>query len=192
MDDFRRADEMKYRLMPYVYAQSKDSSERGLPMVRALFIEYPADPGSWQVDDEYLFGSDILVAPLFEAGTTARDVYLPPGQWIDYQTGKVFAGGWHNMQAGQIPVVMLVREGAVIPHMKLAQSTAQMDWTNLEMVVYAATAQNARGLVCLPADNVLGRVEAARRNGVFALAADPLSGKAKSTVRLYSVTEPRP
>jgi alpha-D-xyloside xylohydrolase len=76
--------------------------------------------------------------------------------------------------------------------MKLAQSTAQMDWTNLEMVVYAATAQNARGLVCLPADNVLGRVEAARRNGVFALAADPLSGKAKSIVRLYSVTEPRP
>jgi alpha-D-xyloside xylohydrolase len=186
MEDFRRADEMKYRLMPYVYAQSKDSSERGLPMVRALFIEYPADPGSWQVEDEYLFGSDILVAPLFEAGATGRDVYLPPGQWIDYQTGKVFPGGWHNMQAGEIPVVMLVREGAVIPHMKLAQSTAQMDWANLEMVVYAATVQNARGLVCLPADNVLGRVEAARRNGAFSLTGDPLAGKAKSTVRLYS------
>jgi alpha-D-xyloside xylohydrolase len=186
MEDFRRADEMKYRLMPYVYAQSKDSSERGLPMVRALFIEYPADPGSWQVEDEYLFGSDILVAPLFEAGATGRDVYLPPGQWIDYQTGKVFPGGWHNMQAGEIPVVMLVREGAVIPHMKLAQSTAQMDWANLEMVVYAATVQNARGLVCLPADNVLRRVEAAGRNGAFSLTGDPLAGKAKSTVRLYS------
>ena len=186
MDDFRRADEMKYRLMPYVYAQSKDASERGLPMVRALFIEYPADPGSWQVEDEYLFGSDILVAPLMETATTGRDVYLPPGQWIDYQTGKAYAGGWHNVQAGEIPVVMLVREGAVIAHMKLAQSTAQMDWSNLEMVVYAAAAQNAQGLVCLPADNVLHRVEAARRNGAFALAADPLAGKAKSTVRLYS------
>ena len=186
MDDFRRADEMKYRLMPYVYAQAKDASERGLPMVRALFIEYPGDPGSWQVEDEYLFGSDILVAPLMETDASARDVYLPPGQWIDYQTGKVYAGGWHNIPAGQIPVVMLVREGAVIPQIKLAQSTAQMDWSNIEMVVFAANAPNAQGLVCLPADGALRRVEAARRNDVFVLAADPLAGKAVSTVRMYS------
>jgi alpha-D-xyloside xylohydrolase len=185
MDDFRRADEMKYRLMPYIYAQSKDSSERGLPMVRTLFIEYPGDPGSWLVDDEYLFGSDILVAPLMEAGTAGRDVYLPPGQWIDYQTGKTYAGGWHNIQAGQIPVVMLVRDGAVIPHMKAAQSTAQLDWGKIEMVVYASGAQG-RGLVCLPGDNVLRPLEAARRNGAFALVGDPLAGKASTTVRLYS------
>jgi alpha-D-xyloside xylohydrolase len=188
MDDFRRADEMKYRLMPYVYAQAKDASERGLPMVRALFIEYPGDPGSWQVEDEYLFGSDILVAPLMETGASERDVYLPPGQWIDYQTGTVYAGGWHNIAAGQIPVVMLVREGAVIPQIKLAQSTAQLDWSNIEMVVFAANAQNAQGVVCLPADGVLRRVEAARRDGVFALTADPLAGKAVSTVRMYSGT----
>jgi alpha-glucosidase (family GH31 glycosyl hydrolase) len=50
-------DELKYKLMPYIYAQAKDSSERGLPMVRALFIEHPNDPGSWTVEDEYLFGS---------------------------------------------------------------------------------------------------------------------------------------
>ncbi|MDR3704065.1 MAG: glycoside hydrolase family 31 protein [Candidatus Sulfopaludibacter sp.] len=167
MDDFRRADEMKYRLMPYVYAQAKDSSERGLPMVRALFIEYPGDPGSWQVEDEYLFGADILVAPLMEAGTSARDVYLPPGQWIDYQNRKVYSGGWHNIQAGRIPVVMLVRDGAVIPHIKLAQSTAQMDWSNIEMVVFADKAQTAQGLVCKPADNVLHRVDAVLRNGAF-------------------------
>ena len=186
MDDFRRADELKYRLMPYVYAQAKDSSERGLPMVRALFIEYPGDPGSWQVDDEYLFGADILVAPLMETGASERNVYLPPGQWIDYQTAQVFAGGWHNIQAGQIPVVMLVHDGAVIPHMKPAQSTSLLDWSKIEMVVYAAGAQSARGMVCLPADNVLRPVEAARRNGAFALSGDPLAGKAASTVRLYS------
>jgi alpha-D-xyloside xylohydrolase len=105
-------------------------------MVRALFIEYPNDPGSWQVEDEYLFGADILVAPLMEAGLAARDVYLPPGQWVDYQSRKVYAGGWHNVVAGQIPIVMLVRGGAVIPHIKLAQSTAQMDWSSVEKVVF--------------------------------------------------------
>jgi alpha-D-xyloside xylohydrolase len=190
LDDFRRADEMKYRLMPYIYAQAKDSTERGLPMVRALFIEYPGDAGAWQVDDEYLFGADILVAPLFETETTGRDVYLPQGQWIDYQTGKLYPAGWHRIEAGLIPIVMLVREGAVIPQMEAALSTSQLDWSKLEMVVYAASSQTAQGLVCLPSDNVLHKVNAARRGGAFALAADPLPGKASSSVRVYS--EPRP
>jgi alpha-D-xyloside xylohydrolase len=186
LDDFRRADEMKYRLMPYIYAQAKDSSERGLPMLRALFIEYPGDPGAWQVEDEYLFGADILVAPLLEAQTTERDVYLPQGEWIDYQNSKLYAGGWHHIEAGQIPIVMLVREGAVIPHMQPAQSTAQLDWSKLEMVVFSSGAQSAQGLVCLPSDNVLRKVDATRRGSGFALTGDPLGGKAALTVRLYS------
>jgi alpha-D-xyloside xylohydrolase len=186
LEEFRRADELKYRLMPYIYAQAKDSSERGLPMVRALFVEYPDDPGAWLVDDEYLFGADLLVAPLMESGSTGRQVYLPMGQWIDFQTGKLYAGGWQKIEAGQIPVVLLVREGAIVPQMKPAQSTSQLDWKNLEMVVYAAGAQAAQGLVCLPSDNVLRRVDAARRGAAFALAADPLAGKAAVTVRLYS------
>ena len=103
MDDFRRIVEMRYRLMPYIYAQTKDSSERGLPMVRALFVEYPNDPGSWRVDDEYLFGSDLLVAPLMHEGVNSRQVYLPPGNWIDYQSGQSYAGGWHKIEAGKIP-----------------------------------------------------------------------------------------
>lgn len=186
MDDFRRADELKYRLMPYVYAQAKDASQRGLPMVRALFVEYPDDPGAWQVEDEYLFGTDILVAPLMESGMTGRDVYLPPGQWIDYQTGKSYAGGWHKVEAGQIPVVMLVRDGAVIPRIPVAQSTAQMDWSTIELVVFTASAQRAQGFVCLPSDNVLRKVEVAGRNGRFSLVGDPLGGKAATSVHLHS------
>jgi alpha-D-xyloside xylohydrolase len=172
--------------MPYVYAQAKDSSERGLPMVRALFVEYPDDPGAWQVEDEYLFGADILVAPLLEAGAASRNVYLPQGQWIDYQTNQIYFGGWHNITAGQIPVVMLVRDGAVIPHMKVAQSTMQMDWSNLDMVVFAASSSKAKGLVCLPSENILRRIEATRRKGFFVLSGDPLAGKATATVRIYT------
>ena len=180
--DYRRAAEMKYRLMPYVYAQARDASERGLPMVRALFVEYPDDPGSWLVEDEYLFGSDVLVAPLFETGMTGRAVYLPPGQWIDYQTAKAYPGGWHQIAAGALPVVVLVRDGAVIPHVKLAQSTARMDWSALELVVFADAATTARGLVSLPSDNVLRPVTLARKGASFALASDPLPGKVAWTV----------
>lgn len=152
-DVFRKSAEMKYRLMPYVYAQAKECTEKGLPMLRALFVEFPDDPGAWKVDDEYLFGSQILVAPLLESGMTDRTVYLPEGKWIDYQTEKVYEGGWHRIEAGSLPIIMLVRDGSVLPHLKLAQSTAEMDWSKMSLKVYSADKKQAEGLVCLPADN---------------------------------------
>ena len=152
-DVFRKSAEMKYRLMPYVYAQAKECTEKGLPMLRALFVEFPDDPGAWKVDDEYLFGSQILVAPLLESGMTGRTVYLPEGKWIDYQTEKVYEGGWHRIEAGSLPIIMLVRDGSVLPHLKLAQSTVEMDWSKMNLKVYSADKKQAEGLVCLPADN---------------------------------------
>lgn len=152
-DVFRKSAEMKYRPMPYVYAQAKECTEKGLPMLRALFVEFPDDPGAWKVDDEYLFGSQILVAPLLESGMTGRTVYLPEGKWIDYQTEKVYEGGWHQIEAGSLPIIMLVRDGSVLPHLKLAQSTVEMDWSKMNLKVYSADKKQAEGLVCLPADN---------------------------------------
>jgi alpha-D-xyloside xylohydrolase len=189
-DVFRRAAELKYRLMPYVYAQAKDASQRGLPMLRALFIEFPDDPGSWLVEDEYLFGSDMLVAPLMQQSTTSRDVYLPPGTWIDYQTGKTYPAGWHAIEAGAVPVVVLVRQGAVIPYIALAQSTSQMDWSKLELVVFAGKSDQARGLVSLPADGTLHELSLrAAGGGRFALAADPLAGKVSWTIHAHDAAQ---
>jgi alpha-D-xyloside xylohydrolase len=185
MNAFRNADEMRYKLMPYIYSQAKDCTERGLPMLRALFIEYPNDPGSWLIDNEYLFGSDMLVAPLFE-NVTARNVYLPTGQWIDYQSGKVYSAGWHNIEAAKIPIVVLVRDGSVIPHIGLAQSTSQMDWSTLDLVVYAADAQSVNGLVCLPSDKVLHKISLTKKDGTFKLDQDPFAGKINWKVRLCS------
>ena len=152
-DVFRKSAEMKYRLMPYVYAQAKECTEKGLPMLRALFVEFPDDPGAWKVDDEYLFGSQILVAPLLESGITGRTVYLPEGKWVDYQTEKVYEGGWHRIEAGSLPIIMLVRDGSVLPHLKLAQSTSEMDWSKMSLKVYSADKKQAEGLICLPTDN---------------------------------------
>lgn len=152
-DVFRKSAEMKYRLMPYVYAQAKECTEKGLPMLRALFVEFPDDPGAWKVDDEYLFGSQILIAPLLESGITGRTVYLPEGKWIDYQTEKVYEGGWHRIEAGSLPIIMLVRDGSVLPHLKLAQSTSEMDWSKMSLKVYSADKKQAEGLICLPTDN---------------------------------------
>jgi alpha-D-xyloside xylohydrolase len=176
-DAFRLATEMRYKLMPYIYAQAKHSSENGLPMMRALFVEYPDDAGSWLIDDEYLFGQDMLVAPLFES-VTSRDVYLPDGKWIDYQTGKVYEKGWHHIEAGEVPAVILVRDGAVIPHIKLAQSTQNMDWSELELKVYAADAKSVSGYVCLPSDQILVKLNMKKSGNSFNLNNNPFEGKA--------------
>ena len=155
---FRECAEMKYRLMPYVYAQAKDCSERGLPMVRALLVEFPQDKGAWLVEDEYMFGSQMLVAPLLESGNS-RDVYLPKGKWIDYQTGKVYEGGYQTIEAGKIPAVILVRDGSLIPHAPLAQRTDQINWNKIELKAYKADAKKCTGLLFKPGDTKLQRIE---------------------------------
>jgi alpha-D-xyloside xylohydrolase len=168
-DAFRQCAEMKYKLMPYVYAQAKDCSERGLPMVRALLVEFPDDPGAWLVEDEYMFGSQMLVAPLMESGTD-RDVYLPSlssatgeaeasTKWIDYQTGKVYNSGYQHIEAGPIPAVILVRDGSLIPHVPLAQRTDQIDWNAIELRPYRASAARCTGLLFKPGDTKLQVVE---------------------------------
>jgi alpha-D-xyloside xylohydrolase len=192
LDEYRRAAEMRYRLMPYLWAQGRDASRRGLPMLRALFVEYPDDAGAWSVEDEYLLGSDLLVAPLLETGMTGRAVYLPGGRWIDYQTGKAYAAGWHRIEAGALPAVILARDGAAIPHIALAQSTAQMDWSRLELVVFADQATAARGLVARPGEDALGEAVLARKGNAFVLGADPLPGRVNWTVRTARPAGGRP
>ncbi|MBR1546413.1 MAG: alpha-xylosidase [Prevotella sp.] len=155
---FRQSAEMKYKLMPYVYAQAKDCSERGLPMVRALLVEFPDDPGAWLVEDEYMFGSQILVAPLLESGDS-RTVYLPRGKWIDYQSGQVYDGGYQTIKVGEIPCVILVRDGSLIPHAPLAQRTDQIQWDKVELKAYKAAATKCTGLLFKPGDAAIHQIE---------------------------------
>ncbi len=135
MDGFRRSAELKYRLMPYIIEQSRKCTQTGLPMLRALLIEYHDDPAVWQIEDQYLFGSDILVAPLFESDRE-RSVYLPGDRWVDYQTGKTYSTGWHRIAAGEIPAIILVRKGAEIPQAPVAQSTDKIEWEKVKNIKY--------------------------------------------------------
>jgi alpha-D-xyloside xylohydrolase len=184
--DFRRAVEMKYRLMPYIYAQARVSSDSGYPMLRTLFFEFPDDPTSWLIEDEYLFGSDLLVAPLFEAADH-RSVYLPPGGWVDYQTGRRYQGAaWHDIRAGAVPIIVLAKSGTVIPHMGLAQSTAQMNWSEIDLRVFGAGDGPVAGLFALPGGEggaqrsaMVHRLELMPGPGGYTLVSDPLQGKVR-------------
>lgn len=155
---FRKCAELKYKLMPYVYAQAKESSENGWPMMRALLFEYPDDPGAWMVEDEYLFGNNLLVAPMLEDGTS-RDVYLPgKDKWIDYQTGKVYNPGWNHVECGELSIIIMAKDGSAIPHIPVAQCTDELKWDKITWKEYKADKKKTEGLLCLPSDGKLQSV----------------------------------
>lgn len=175
---FRRIVEMRYRLMPYVYAQARECSERGFPMVRPLFFEYPEDRSCWTVEDEYLFGEDLLVAPLVESGPE-REVYLPPGRWFGYPDGQIYEGsGWLELRAREIPIVVLVREGAAVPHAGLARHTGEIRWDRIELKVFGDG--EASGLFCRPQDVHPHRLRLGR--GDVSPEEDPSGGEVRWSV----------
>ena len=106
---------LRYKLLPYIYEQSKKATHSGYAVLRALIFEHPADKMCWHIDDEYYFGDDFLVAPVMNS-EDRRDIYLPEGEWVNFFTGEHFRGGqWLNgvkVPLDEMPVY--VREGAVI------------------------------------------------------------------------------
>lgn len=145
-ESLRKITELKYRLMPYIYTQAALCSEAGLPLLKPLLLNYPEDKNTWNIDDQYLFGNDLLVAPLMEQNLRKRDVYLPKGKWIDYSARKVYEGNkWHKIAAHEFDGILFVRSGSLIPHIALAQSTAMMDWSQIEIIVFAEEETEATG-----------------------------------------------
>ena len=136
-DYFRKCAEMKYSLMPYVVKEAEECAANGWPMFRALQVEFPEDPGVWQIEDEYMFGKDFLVAPLLTSAKN-RPVYLPAGQyWVNYQSGKTYSPGWHKLTPeGELDCIILVRKGAEIPMVKPALSTSKIDYGTRKTVKY--------------------------------------------------------
>jgi alpha-D-xyloside xylohydrolase len=114
----RRLMSLRERLRPYVMDQMRVAHETNLPPMRPLFVDFPDDPTSWQVEDQYLFGPDVLVAPVYTEGTREREVWLPPGAtWVNAWSGSEHAGGqWVDSPAplDTIPVY-LRKDGAVQP-----------------------------------------------------------------------------
>jgi alpha-D-xyloside xylohydrolase len=107
--------ELRMSLVPYLYSAFNEYRLTGTPPVRALVMDYPADPKTYAADDEFLFGPAMLVAPLF-AGEEKRNVYLPAGKWHDFWTDEEFAGGREievTKPANQIP--LFVKDNSLIP-----------------------------------------------------------------------------
>ncbi|MFF0000422.1 glycoside hydrolase family 31 protein [Streptomyces avermitilis] len=108
---------LRERLKPYVLDVMRAAHEEGLPVMRPLFLEFPEDRAAWSVDDAYLFGPDLLVAPVLTAGATSRTAYLPAGAWwTDAWTGQEYEGGTAvTVDAPLDRIPLFLRDGARLP-----------------------------------------------------------------------------
>ncbi len=106
---------LKCRLMPYLWSAAIEAHREGVPMLRALLLEFPDDPATHTLDRQYLLGGALLVAPVFTESGEA-DYYLPAGNWTHLLTGEVQTGGrWHRAQHGFLSLPLFVRPGTVLP-----------------------------------------------------------------------------
>ena len=116
LEHAREAIKLRYRLLPYIYTAFIHATETGEPVQRPLVFDHQDDPLTREISDEYLFGRDLLVAPVVVPGATARQVYLPAGDWYDWHTGAAVRGGQFviaDTPMDRIP--LFARAGAVIP-----------------------------------------------------------------------------
>jgi alpha-glucosidase/alpha-D-xyloside xylohydrolase len=118
--------ELRYRLLPYNYTLAREAADTGLPMMRALWLHYPGDAEAVKLGHEYLWGRDLLVAPVVEKGAKTRRVYLPAGTWFDWWTTEKITGPrWIERPVDLATLPLYVRGGAIIPLDPVRQFTAQ-------------------------------------------------------------------
>lgn len=151
LENFRKMAALRYRFIPYIYTQAFISANAGLPLMRALLLNYPDDPAVWEIEDQYLLGNDLMVAPVMEADMTSRNVYLPEGKWINYESKAILDGKqWHKIDSGALPGILLMRYGALIPVAPPAMSTEEINWEKLEWIACSDGTTVAEGELFLP------------------------------------------
>ncbi|HWD40701.1 MAG TPA: TIM-barrel domain-containing protein [Fimbriimonas sp.] len=129
--------ELRYRLMPYLYSVVRDGTKTGLPVMRALWLHFPDDPQSVSTGDVYIWGPNILVAPVTEKGATSRSLYLPPGTWYDFWTRAKVEGGREVTRPVDLETMPLyVRAGAIIPMGPVKQYVDEPVQGPLELHIY--------------------------------------------------------
>jgi alpha-glucosidase len=144
LDLARAALELRYRLLPYLYAAFVRATETGEPVQRPLVFDHQDDAIVRDIEDEYLLGRDLLVAPVTEPGMTARQVYLPRGEWYDWHSGERHAGGrWVVAETPMDRIPIYVRAGAVIPMWPQAPaSTAGHHPEEIELHVFPGSGES--------------------------------------------------
>ncbi|MBN8868151.1 MAG: glycoside hydrolase family 31 protein [Solirubrobacterales bacterium] len=174
IDNWRRYSKLRTQLYPYVRAAATDYRRTGLPMMRAMVLQYPGDRRAVARDDQYMFGPDLLVAPVLEPGQVSRRVYLPKGRWIDlwrtlryepetggFEMGRAVTrggGSWRTVPAPLDEIPVLARAGAMLTTLEPDVDTLAPFGAGNSAVVRLQD-RPARRLLAFPRGTSRGRFE---------------------------------
>jgi alpha-glucosidase (family GH31 glycosyl hydrolase) len=129
--------ELRYRLLPYLYSSVRECTKTGMPVMRALWLHYPDDPKAVACADQYLWGRNLLVAPVVEPGATSRRVYFPRGEWYDFWTGERLTGGREISRAVDLATLPLyVPAGSILPLGPVKQYTGESSAQPFSVSIY--------------------------------------------------------
>jgi oligosaccharide 4-alpha-D-glucosyltransferase len=134
-DILRRFIKLRYQMLPYNYTLAWLNTTTGSPLTRPLFFEEPQNEEISNIDDTYLWGADILVAPILEKGQTTRKLYMPEGTWYDLFTDKKYNGGrWIEKPVTLETIPVFARGGSFIPMIEPIQSTEE--YTSEKLIIH--------------------------------------------------------
>lgn len=133
----RRYVELRYKLLPYIYTAVEESSHTGLPFMRPVFLDYPQAEDFYGDNRDFLFGSDLFVAPVTTEMVDAEEVQLPPGDWYDYWSSQKLSGkNKLTLHPALDEMPLYVRAGAIIPTQPVVQNTSTKPDGPLQLRVY--------------------------------------------------------
>ena len=138
LDINRKYIKLRYKLLPYLYDLMWKGENTGLPIMRPLVLHYTSDKNVHEINDQFLFGENILVAPVMEQGKKHRTVYLPEGKWIDYWTKEVIEGGRLIIKDAPLDTCpMFIKSGSIIPNYPEQNYVGEKEITELTLDIYA-------------------------------------------------------
>lgn len=141
---FRKFANTRMNLVPYLYTEATKASQTGLPLMQAMSLAFPSDSAAAERDQQYMFGRQLLVAPITAQGATSKDVHLPQGEWYDFWNGgRAQGGGTKTYFAGTDSIPVYAKAGAIIPlnlnagyELGGAIGNSVDDYTNLSFRIY--------------------------------------------------------
>ncbi len=135
-DALKKYIDLRYLLLPYIYSEAWNITSAVGTLMRPLFMDWPSDKETLNIDDQYLFGHSIMVAPV-TVDATSRRIYLPEGEWVDFWTGCCLSGGVSfNCDAPLDKIPLYVRAGSIIPAGPAVQYAGQKPWDSLQVRIY--------------------------------------------------------
>ncbi len=191
----RRYAELRYQLLSYNYTLAWQARETGLPFMRALWLQYPKDERAIGVGNEYLWGRDLLIAPVFQKGATNRELYLPAGKWYDWWNNGLHLGRRPITRAVDLATMPIyVRQGAIVPIDPIRQYTGEKVDAPLTIRIYRGKdgdytlyEDDGESLDYLKGDAVLTRFQWNNRDSILKITRSSLKRTKVTGVRAMRI-----